>query len=177
MRAMMTLYKCIRLNFKRRNAIVKKSGSLILVLVSVIFSFWLVDRSEKEQLSSLNQALSQVIILGLSLSGSYFFGRQINSDDVKEMMKPHARSAFRRLISILNGLRRIKIAIQLGQSSVGVDAISLGVLSKLDAMLTEHICTASDALEDWHDIVPEQVAELRKYAQRLNSEVGNSNDE
>ena len=34
------------------------------------------------------------------------------------------------------------------------------VLEKLEAIVVEQIATANDALEDWRDIVPEDVKEL-----------------
>lgn len=35
------------------------------------------------------------------------------------------------------------------------------VLDKLESLVIEQIATANDALEDWRDIVPEDVEELR----------------
>ena len=43
------------------------------------------------------------------------------------------------------------------------------VLAKLDAIVTEQLATADDALDDWNDIVPEDVAELKQKLQSDNT--------
>ena len=49
-----------------------------------------------------------------------------------------------------------------------------GVLTVLQAIVTEQISTADDAMEDWADIVPDEVNELRR---RLDSKtVGGPDD-
>ena len=43
------------------------------------------------------------------------------------------------------------------------------VLAKLEAIVTEQLSTADDAIEDWNDIVPEDVAGLKQKLQSDNT--------
>ena len=74
-------------------------------------------------------------------------------------MEPHARSAFRRLISLYNGLSRVARAI----AGTEDDAVKLKII---EAIVVEQISTADDALADWEDVVPEAVAEITKTIHR-----------
>ncbi len=74
-------------------------------------------------------------------------------------MEPHARSAFRRLISLYEGLSRVANVI--GEPKV--DEVKLKVIR---AIVVEQISTADDALADWEDVVPEAVAEITKTIHR-----------
>jgi len=38
----------------------------------------------------------------------------------------------------------------------------MAILDRLDAIVTEQIGTADDALEDWNDVVPEELTSLRE---------------
>jgi hypothetical protein len=46
-----------------------------------------------------------------------------------------------------------------------------GSLMALDLMVVEQISTADDALEDWRDLVPDEVAAIEAAARRLPDEV------
>ena len=61
------------------------------------------------------------------------------------MMEPHARSAFRRLISLYEGLSRVANVIEEPE----VDEVKLKVIR---AIVVEKISTADDALADWEDV-------------------------
>ena len=87
-------------------------------------------------------------------------GRQSAKDAAREIIKPHARSAFRRLMSLYESLSRVATEIEKSLSGEG-NKNSEGDLARLKAIVIEQLATADDALEDWNDIVPEDVAELR----------------
>ena len=82
----------------------------------------------------------------------------------REIIKPHARKAFRRLVSLYRSLSRAANAIESAQDSESPENHRL-TLAKLNAIVTEQLDTADDALEDWNDIVPEDVEELKQKLQ------------
>ena len=86
----------------------------------------------------------------------------------EEIIKPHARSAFRRLLSLYLSLQRAAAEIQSSQSSESHEDYQVA-LAKLDAIVTEQLATADDALDDWNDIVPEDVEELKQKLQSDNT--------
>jgi hypothetical protein len=107
-------------------------------------------------------ALFQTLSLGLGLVGSWLFGRQSARAAARELIKPHARSAFRRLVSLYSGLSRLAAMLDSAKRSSAPSAECGAVLDKLAAVVTEHIMTADDAMEDWSDIAPDDVEAVRQ---------------
>lgn len=138
----------------------KRAGIVLIVasiVVAVIFSIVAMYRS----LTGIENVLLQVFSLGLGLLGSFVFGRESAREAAKDLVKPHARSAFRRLVSLYQSLSRLAKAIQSARLVNISDPVYPFVLDKLESLVIEQIATANDALEDWRDIVPEDVEELR----------------
>jgi hypothetical protein len=136
----------------------------ILILVAFLLSGFTVYISNQRTLSSLEGVLLQLFILVSGLIGSFFIGKRFARDTAREIIKPHARSAFRRLLSLYTSLNRVLVEIQSSKNSVSVGGNEIA-LQRLEAIVTMQIGTADDALEDWRDIIPEDVEELM---QRLN---------
>lgn len=112
-------------------------------------------------LTGIESVLLQVFSLGIGLLGSFILGRESAREAAKDLVKPHARSAFRRLLSLYRSLSRLAVAIQNARPVNNADPIHPSVLDRLESLVIEQIATADDALEDWRDIVPEDVEELR----------------
>lgn len=114
--------------------------------------------ASQRDLTSLENTLLQVFSLALGLIGSFQFGKQSAREAAKDMIKPHARSAFRRLVSLYESLSRVGFEIE-GSKQLNSPEVTI---AKLEAIVVEQLATADDALEDWNDIVPEEVAELKE---------------
>jgi hypothetical protein len=142
--------------------------SALLLLLSVAFGTAFVFIATTRTPTALEAALLQMFSLVAGLAGSFLFGRQSAQGAAREMIKPHARSAFRRVFSLYRGLSRLASAIDAAElaPAPGASASSSGspALAVLKAIALEQIATADDALEDWNDLVPEEVAELRERA-------------
>ena len=135
------------------------SIAFMLLASSVICLFVFI--SSQRVLSSLENILLQFIIFIFSFTGSYFIGRQSAKNAAQEIIKPHARSAFRRLLSLFRSLSRVATVIEESNNKHTETDYAI-ILAKLQAIIIEQLATADDALEDWKDIVPEDVAELTK---------------
>jgi hypothetical protein len=109
--------------------------------------------------TAVEQALLRLLSLSFGLGGAYVLGRRSARDAARELMQPHARSAFRRLLSLYFSLGRVAQHIDLLRAEGGETNAESGYRI-LHAIVTEQLATAGDALEDWRDIVPEDVAEL-----------------
>lgn len=149
-----------------KNFIIKNLKWIVLVSVGLgtlaLFSFFVYLATGN--LSSLESILLQIIFLAIGCSVSFFVGRRSVSDAAKEVIKPHARKAFRRLVSLYRSLSRAAEAIKSAQDDESPENQRV-TLAKLDAIVTEQLATADDALEDWNDIVPEDVEELKRNLQ------------
>jgi len=144
------------------------AGCLILgaISVSVVFSFV----AAKRALTNLEAVLFQAFSLFAGLVGSFLFGRQSAQSAAREMLKPHARSAFRRMFSLYKSISRLAAAIQDASSGPTHSTSSpKQTIEVLRAIVVEQLSTADDALEDWSDIVPEDVAEIRNRTRTISS--------
>lgn len=139
----------------------RKVLPIAFVLISFAIAGAFIWLSASRNLSTLENTLLQVFTLAAGLIGSYGLGKQDSAQSARDLMKPHARSAFRRLMALYGGVSRIGAEIQASRLTLSTDQYINSCLSKLEGMVTEQIATAADALEDWNDIVPDEVQELR----------------
>lgn len=151
-------------------------GPLVLVLASLALAYFTYQVATEDEPNKLAAAMLQVISIALGLTGSFVFGRDQSRQAAAEIIKPHAKSAFRRTRNLYLGLGRQREAIayqgqQLRDLSTGAPgsekvslAAALGSLAALDLVAVEQISTADDAMEDWRDLVPDEVAAIEAEA-------------
>ena len=137
-----------------------KRAGISLILASIAVAVLFLITASFRDLTGLENIFFQVLILGISLGGSFIFGRESALEAAKDLIKPHAKSAFRRLLSQYRSLGRLVEAIQSAKQANNLDSINFLVLDKLESLVIEQIATADDALEDWRDIIPEEVEGL-----------------
>ena len=146
----------------------------ILIGTAVAVSTTSVILPSIREATPLELALLQAASLALGLVGSYVVGKQSARDAAAKLIQPHARSAFRRLLSLYGSLSR------LGQAVAGYRAVppqSAGrSLEVVEAIIAEQIAAAGDALEDWRDVVPSDVAELEARLRSQTMNVQGDND-
>lgn len=129
----------------------------LLIFVSALLIVWFVDVAEQRDLTQLEIIFFQILILSTSLIGSYQIGRQTSKDAAREMIKPHARSAFRRVMSLYRTLSRVATVIAEPDSKNDAQKLTM-----IEGIVVEQINTADDALADWQEVIPESTEELRK---------------
>lgn len=135
-----------------------------IVFVSVIVSGFFLYLASTRSLTNLENILFQIFALGTGLTGSFIFGRLSASAHAREVIRPHARSAFRRLMSLYNGLSRVLSVIEESEE----ESVKLKVIN---AIVVEQVSTAGDALEDWRDMDPESVEEVSTKIRRPSGEL------
>jgi hypothetical protein len=130
-------------------------------MISLIVSGLFIYIASTRTLSNLEMVMLQSFALGAGLIGSFLFGKQSASEAATEIIKPHARSAFRRILSLYQSLSRVATAIDSSSKSQSPEERQVTIV-KIEAIIAEQLVTADDALEDWRDIVPEDVKELEQ---------------
>lgn len=116
--------------------------------------------------------LFQIIEVALTLYGAFFVGQKSARAAASEVVRPHVRSAFRRLLSLYQALGRLQSSIDDrrsfldGNSKKGmVDLVHVGQqLDILAVQVVADLATADDAMEDWRDLVPDEVAKIEEAA-------------
>ena len=134
-------------------------GLLIVMSVAGFVAFAYVATTR--QLTDLESVFLQVLAVSTGFTGTFMVGRLSATNVAREIIKPHARSAFRRLLSQYESLHRMATIIDSSHDSNMPDQ-GQQVLARLGEIATSQISIADDALADWEDIVPEDVRELRQ---------------
>jgi len=139
----------------------------ILIIVALIIMAMFIYISSTRELSTIENTLFQVFIFGLGVQGSYIIGKLSENKTAFEIIKPHAKSSFRRIHALFLSLSRLLYAIEDSRKENSSDKTA--VIDKLEAIIIEKVATADDALEDWRDIVQDEVEEvLNRFKQRKN---------
>jgi hypothetical protein len=137
----------------------RKAGP-VLVGIAIVVSVVFIAVSSYRELSALENTFFQVFALGIGLVGSYIMGRASAVEAGREIIKPHARSAFRRLISLTKSLSRLVQTIDAIRVTRTHSEQTLIVLDRVEGIVIEQIATAADALEDWRDVLPDEFRAL-----------------
>ena len=127
----------------------------VLAVFGIGVAGYYVFISSTRALTHLESVLLQLISLAFSLVGSFVVGSQFSK------RIPSARSAFRRLQALYRGLSIIAAEIESSRTSKSIEEYRR-VMSLLEGLVRSQLVTADDALEDWKDIVPEDVADLQQ---------------
>ena len=143
----------------------KLYGPIALVAVAIILTGVLSGLVWREQPTSTEIALLQITALTTGLAGSYVLGRYSAAAAAREVISPHAKSALRRVMDLLNSLYRLSYRINAMQETAPNHQLDI-----IQAVVTEQISRGIDAIEDWRDIVPDEVKEIERIAQGRSDE-------
>ncbi len=131
----------------------------LLVFVALGISVFVVYMTTQRTLSPVEGILWQVFVLTTGLAGSFIFGRQSARDAAREILKPHARNAARYLISLYKSVSRAAGAIGSSRNFESNENYYI-IRAYLIGIFGEQMATADDALENWRDILGEELEDL-----------------
>ena len=134
---------------------------LILIIFSIVVAISFIILSFFRSMSSIENTLFQVLISGTGLLGSYIFGRNSARAGALDVVRPHARAAFRRAMALYKSLYRLSAKIEELKETDYDRRLDL-----IQALVNEQIATGQDAIEDWRDIVPDEVEEVERRSAR-----------
>ncbi len=107
----------------------------------------------------------QILILLTGLWGSRIIGKQSALQAAQDMIRPHAGSAFKRVLALYDSLISLSSRIE-NLKEEGADHR----LNLVQALVDEQIRAGKDAVDDWRAIAPEEVAEIeRRYGLNVDS--------
>ncbi|MDE0016348.1 MAG: hypothetical protein OXU51_09190 [Candidatus Poribacteria bacterium] len=139
----------------------ERIGPTLLILFSIGISIFLAYTATQRTLTGLESTLWQIFVFAGGLAGSFIFGRQSAREAAKEIIKPHARGAARYLISLYKSILRARSAATIEASQdLAPSAGDHVIRAYLIAIFTEQLATADDALENWRDILDEELEDL-----------------
>ena len=144
---------------------------LVMVLagaVCIAFFVMVVIISSRRILSELEAVFFQLVILVTSAVISYVLSLKSATVTARDMVKAHVRPAFRRVVNLYSSLSRLAIRIE--DVKRNPDLAKEHVLDVIDAVVREQIPTGADMLDDWRDILPEDVKDLEERRTEENNE-------
>ena len=128
---------------------------ILLIVAAIALAVVMIAMSASRPLSAFETALWQTLSLAAGLYASYRFGQNAAREAAQDVIKPHARSALRRILSLRDSLFRLSERIE-EYKSVSDDPR----MEVIQAIIHEQIPAGGSAVEDWRDIVPEDVEEI-----------------
>lgn len=147
------------------------AATAILVLFSVAVAITMIVVSSSRPLSTLEAILFQMLIWLTGLYGSFRLGRSSEMKSAREAIRLHARPAFRRALELYYRLYDLSNEIE-SLKREGPDHR----LDIVQAIVNEQIRTGNSTIEDWRDIVPEDVEDVvSRLSQMENREGDNEN--
>ena len=141
----------------------------VLICVGILVLLALIFIAATRTLSSLESVLLQIIFLAIGSGISIFGGHQLS----QRSGRVHARSALRRLITLHNGLWRAGHTLQLSPKETVENCQVL--LARIEEIIVEQVLAAKDAIDDWEDVIPEEVGEIKR-ASESDSTTEENND-
>ena len=132
-------------------------AATLLIFISLMLMLLVAYTATERALTEMEAIVFQFLALLAGIGGSYIFGRRASKEAIRETIEPHARSAFRRLISLYRSISRVAAIIESKEPRDDASKIDI-----IRAVVVEQIATADDALADWQDVVPEAVEKMRK---------------
>lgn len=96
-----------------------------------------------------------MLTLGAGLSGSFWLGRSSAAEAARDVIRPHARSALRTILALRDSLFRLSIRIEEYKQDANDDQ-----LDTIQSIVHEQIPICGSAVEDWRDVVPDDVDEV-----------------
>jgi hypothetical protein len=141
---------------------------LLLVLLGLTIAV-----TGKAKPTGLENGLLQFIFFASSVAVALLLGYLSAKEQAKEIVRPHGRKAVRRIVTLGTQIRSLGSVIQVererlahqAQAGKGLEAYEVEkTLEVLSTQLEGQLRTIDDSIEDWRDVVPEEVSALEERA-------------
>jgi hypothetical protein len=140
----------------------KVPGFLLIVFACAVSVIYIHKASGPVRLTDLENALFQVISLGIGILGSFLLGGATAKENAMNIVRPHAKSAFRRVLSLYASLFRLRGTMEGIMRRLDGNPEAMTALERLRDVVNEQIETSAGTLDDWEDLVPDEVAKLKE---------------
>ena len=116
------------------------------------------------ELSRVETTLFHIMTWGIGLCASYVFAMIATRSSARQEYALHARASFRRVLGLYNSLFKLSERIE----SLRAQEVAgpTPAFDLLQALVNEQITTVQASIEDWRDIVPDQVEQVEEQIRR-----------
>ena len=152
-------------------------GSFVAMLVFFVLA---VHTASTRETTALENTLLQFFGIAAGAVFSWLIGDGTGRRGAEKELRSRAAPAFRRVVRLYEGhtrlivqtdelLKNLKRGATDGKVEVGLVEAAMRTIR---VQVSEQIGTSNDAMEDWRDLAPEEVAELEERARRRDEEQG-----
>jgi hypothetical protein len=121
--------------------------------------YFTIEVTAKPHATDTENALWTFILFAVGILLSYYFGRQSVEEAAADLVRPQARSAARRLVTLGRGVKTVSVVIEMHRDAaadlaatnhgdVSLEHVNLA-LDSLTTYVNLQLLTIADALEDW----------------------------
>jgi hypothetical protein len=132
-------------------------------------TLWLTSSSD---VTDRENGLLSFIFFASGVALSFYFGRQSVAEAAQDVLRPHGKKSVRRIVNLARGIssfgtvmneQRALLSDQASANSgqVPFDQVQY-TFNTLETVVAAQLRTAADAIEDWRDVVPDEVTALEK---------------
>jgi hypothetical protein len=141
-------------------------GVMLVILLAATIVFTTGDK-----MTNRERGLLQFIFFAAGAVVAVDVGRQSIKAGARDLLRAHGKKAVRRIVTLAGGLQDLASVIQKERSRIddrspGDETVSAseieGTLDTLEMQTRGQLRMVADAIEDWRDVVPEDVEELEK---------------
>lgn len=132
---------------------------MAFVAVAIAMASYFVFVATTRSPTPLEGILLQFLALLAGLAGSFMVGRQAADKAAREIIRPHARSSYRRIRALFQGLSRVSGTIESAKQNKTVGEYQV-TLASIEASVAEQLVAADDAMKDWQDMAPDDLEDL-----------------
>jgi hypothetical protein len=90
-----------------------------------------------------------------------------------DIVRPHAKSAFRRVLSLYASLARLHKTMDSAKPTLVATPQAIAAIERFHDLVIEQINTSGDTIEDWGDLVPDEVAKIKEQTAALEGRTSN----
>ena len=136
--------------------------SIVLLILGFFTAIGFVWIASLRELTDFENILFQAITFFLSIIGALGIGNEASKKNAEVLIKQSARPAFRRSLGLYQGISQIANLIAKYSEPNSHDEEKPRVIGNIEVLIEDLIRSAGYSLEDWRDIIPEDVEELEK---------------
>lgn len=119
--------------------------------------------------TKLENGLLQFVAFAISTAIAIAIGYISAREQAKEIVRPHGRKAVRRIVTLGSGIQSFRSILESERERMEHQASQSGQIQAFEVQKTFEVLSSQvggqlrvveDAIEDWRDVVPEEVAAI-----------------
>lgn len=144
------------------------------ILIVILLALTIIVTGNRDS-TNLENGLVQFIAFGFGTAIAIGIGYVSAKEQAREIVRPHGRKAVRRIVTLGSGIQAFRALIETEWQRMEHQAAESGQVEAFEVQKTFEVLSSQvagqlrvveDAIEDWRDVVPEEVAAIEGQGER-----------